>query len=351
MRSVILGTGMYVPPHVVTNERLSRIMDTSDEWIRQRTGIRERRYSAPGQATSDLAVPAAAEALAAAGVAKDEVDYVVFATMNPDHFFPGSGPLFQTKAGLPPVPCLDIRQQCAGFIYGLQVADALLKSRIARRVLVVGAEVHMGLMPWRSWDVLLDDVDREIDPKEYELNTSVRDRAVLFGDGAGAAVLALEEAGERGILDAEMHTDGAYAELMWVPGGGSASRPYFDPEMYRRGETLPIVEGREVFKLAVASLPQAITSILERNGFTIDDLDLLVMHQANLRINEAVQKRLELPDERVFNNIDRYGNTTAATIPMAFHEAKRAGHGKPGDLVCFVGLGSGLNWGTVLYRC
>jgi len=340
-----------VPPHVVTNERLSRIMDTSDEWIRQRTGIGERRYSEPGQATSDLAVPAAADALAASGVVKDEIDYVIFATMNPDYYFPGSGAVFQRKAGLRPVPCLDIRQQCAGFIYALQLADALLRSGQARRVLAIGAEVHMGLMPWTCWDVLLDGSDRTISPEDYALNTRYRDRAVLFGDGAGAAVLGLEENDGRGILDVETHTDGSHAEKMWIPAGGSAYRPYFDPGMHARGDIVPIVEGREVYKVAVAIMPQAVTDILTRNGFTTEDLDLLVMHQANLRINEAVQKRLGLPDAKVFNNIEKYGNTTAATIPMAFHEAKLAGRVNPGDLVCFVGLGSGLNWGAVLYRC
>jgi len=354
MRAVIEGTGMHVPDAVVDNHRMSRIMDTSDEWIQQRTGIVTRRFAADHEASSDLAVPAAEQALQDAGIGKDAIDYVVFATMNPDFYFPGSGAVFNRKIGLARVPCLDIRQQCAGFIFGLQLADALIRSGQCRRVLVVGAEVHAGLMPWKSWDILLGASDRAVDPEEFRWNTQFRDRAVLFGDGAGAVVLGRgAEAKEdgRGLIDVRVHTDGTEAEKMWVKAGGSAFRPYFSPEMVASGDIVPIVEGREVFRTAVTLMPEAVHGILEANGKTIEDVDLLVMHQANLRINEAVQKKLGLPDAKVFNNIQKYGNTTAATIPMAFHEARKAGRTKPGDLVCFVGLGSGLNWGAALYRC
>jgi len=330
-------------------------MDTSDEWIQQRTGIVTRRFAAPEQASSDLAVPAAEAALADARIGKSEIDYVVFATMNPDYYFPGSGAVFNHKMGLGRVPCLDIRQQCAGFIYGLQLADAMIRSGQYRRVLVVGAEVHAGLMPWKSWDILLGQSERAVDPEEFAYNTQFRDRAVLFGDGAGVFVVGAvedEEApGGRGILDVRVHTDGTEVEKMWVKGGGSAFRPYFSAEMVANGDIIPIVEGREVYKTAVTLMPEAVHGILDANGRSLDELDLLVMHQANLRINEAVQKKLGLPDGKVFNNIQKYGNTTAATIPMAFHEARLAGRAKPGDLVCFVGLGSGLNWGAALYRC
>lgn len=355
MRAVIEGTGMHVPKAVVDNHRMSRIMDTSDEWIQQRTGIVTRCFAASDEASSDLAVPAAEEALRGAGIGKDAIDYVVFATMNPDFYFPGSGAVFQRKIGLSRVPCLDIRQQCAGFIFGLQLADALIRSGQCRRVLLIGAEVHSGLMPWKSWDILLGLSDRAVDPEEFAWNTRFRDRAVLFGDGAGAVVVGGSEEndddGARGLIDVRVYTDGTEVEKMWVKGGGSAFRPYFSPEMFARGDVIPIVEGREVFRTAVTLMPEAVLEILEANAMSLGDVDLLVMHQANLRINEAVQKKLGLPDAKVFNNIQKYGNTTAATIPMAFHEARKAGRVKSGDLVCFVGLGSGLNWGAALYRC
>jgi 3-oxoacyl-[acyl-carrier-protein] synthase-3 len=342
---------MYVPSNVVDNDRLSRLMDTSDEWVRQRTGIETRRFADTDQASSDLAVLAARQALADAKVAPGDVDYVLFATMTPDHYFPGSGPLLQDKLGLPAVPCLDIRQQCSGFLYGLQLTDAMIRSGQFRTVLLVGAEVHGGFMPWKSWDVALGRSEREVSEEERAWNTRFRDRVVLFGDGAGAFVVCAEENEERGIEALAVHADGSLADKMWVDGGGSAYRPYYDPRMTESGATVPIVQGREVFKVAVTTMPQAVESILEANGYTLDDLDLLVMHQANLRINEVVQKRLGLPDEKVYNNIQRYGNTTAATLPMAFHEARHARNLRPGHLVCFVALGSGLTWGAALYRC
>jgi len=351
MRAVFSGTGIHLPGNVVDNHRLSKLMDTSDDWIRKRTGIEQRRYADPGQATSDLALAAAEAALADSGLARSEVDYVILATMTPDYYFPGSAPILQHKLGLGPVPCLDIRQQCSGFVYGLQLADALIRSGQCRHVLLVGAEVHGGMMPWRSWEIVLGKSEGPVDPDEFARNTRYRDRTVLFGDGAGAFVISGEPGDRRGIEAVSVHADGAYLDKMWVPGGGSRYRPYFDPGMFERGETVPIVQGREVFKVAVTTMPAAVETILERNGYGLDDLDLLVMHQANLRINEAVQKRLGLPDDKVYNNIQSYGNTTAATLPIAFHEARAARGLGPGDLVCFVALGSGLTWGAVLYRC
>ena len=348
MRSAILGTGMFVPPSVVPNDRMARVMDTSDAWIRQRTGIVTRRLAEPGVGTSDLAVPAARAALEDAGMAPHEIDYVVVATMTPDYYFPGVGSLLQLKLGLPAVPCLDIRQQCAGFVYGLQVADGLVRSGTARRVLLVGAEVHGGFMPW-NWDVVLGRSDEAISPEEYAFITRYRDRLILFGDGAGAVVMGPAEDG-RGLVDVRIHTDGSQWSRMRVNGGGSAYRPYFDAEMIARGDLVPVVEGRDVYRAAVQLMPEALLEVLERNGLTLDDLDLLLMHQANLRINEAVQKRLGLPDAKVFNNIQKYGNTTAATIPMALHEARTAGLVRPGSLVAFVALGSGLHWGAALHR-
>jgi 3-oxoacyl-[acyl-carrier-protein] synthase-3 len=251
---------------------------------------------------------------------------------------------------LPPIPCLDIRQQCAGFVYGLQLADSLIRSGAYRNILLIGAEVHCGLMPWQSWDILLEGAERPVSPEEYAWNTRYRDRTVLFGDGAGAVVVSPTAEDSRGVMDVLLHTDGAFADRLWINAGGSAARPYFDPQMTKDGRIIPIVEGREVFRLAVTLMPEVVLNILKKNHLTLQDVNLVIMHQANLRINEAVQKRLGLPDEKVFNNIQKYGNTTAATIPMALHEAVLEGRVKRGDLLCFVGLGSGLNWGAVLYR-
>ena len=353
MRSVITGTGMYIPEASVDNYALAKVMDTSDEWIQVRTGIARRQYAAPDQATSDLAVPACQQAIENAGLKPEDVDYLVFATMTPDYFFPGSAPFLQRKLGLEHVPCLDIRQQCAGFIYALQLADALIRSGQHRKVLVVGAETHASLIPWneKTWRVVMGEESGALSSAEFELNTVTRDRVVLFGDGAGAVVVEAHEDGENGVIDCLLHTNGDEAERLWTKAAGSAFRPYIQHEMIDSGDVVPIVEGRKVYALAVTFMPQVTLEILERNDFSLEDLDLVIMHQANLRINEGVQKRLGLPDEKVFNNIQNYGNTTAGTIPIAFHEALEQGRAKPGDLVAFVGLGSGLNWGAVLYRC
>ncbi len=351
MRAAITGTGMYVPPLTIDNHGLSRIMETSDEWIQVRTGISERHYAAPDMATSDVALPAARQAIEDAGLSPEDIDYLIFATMTPDYYFPGSAPVLQEKLGLVNAACLDIRQQCAGYIYALQLADALIRADQHRNVLVVGAEAHVMFMPWsdRSWDVATGRSAEPLSPEEIAKNTETRDRTVLFGDGGGAMVLQPSDNGP-GIVDVLVKTDGTEAKRLWTPAGGSAFRPYFHPDMYYSGDQIPIVEGRKVYVLAVTRMPEVVLEILERNGLTLDDVDLVIMHQANLRINEAVQKRLGLPDEKVFNNIQRYGNTTAGTIPIAFHEALESGRAKPGDLVCFVGLGSGLNWGAVLCR-
>jgi len=353
MRAVITGTGMYVPPKIVNNNDLSRIMDTTDEWIQVRTGIVERRFAARDEATSDIAVPAALQAMESAGCSPDTINYLVLATMTPDYYFPGSAPFLQRKLGLGTIPCLDIRQQCAGYLYALQIADAVIRSGQHRRALVVGAEVHSCLQPWDkdSWDVAMGDAEGPVTAEQRQRNTQFRDRTVLFGDGAGATVVEAAEGTDRGIIDCLIHCDGNEAERLWTKAAGSAFRPYISEEMIASGDITPIVEGRKVYALAVTAMPQVTLEILERNGLTLDDLDLVIMHQANLRINEGVQKRLGLPDDKVFNNIQRYGNTTAATIPIAFHEARQQGRAKDGDLVCFVGLGSGLNWGAVLYRC
>jgi 3-oxoacyl-[acyl-carrier-protein] synthase-3 len=349
--TVIRGSGMYVPPQVVTNDMLGRIMETSDEWIVPRTGIKERRFVAPGVGSAELGTHAAKAALENAGLTAGDIDFIVFATMTPDHYFPGNGGLLATHLGMERTHALDIRMQCAGFLSGLQTADAFIRSGMYDRILLVGAEVHSGLMPWPEsvWDVMLGRSSEKCDPFWYERATSMRDRAVLFGDGAGAMVLEANESGDgRGFLGFTMHTDGAHWNKLYVPGGGCKSRPYFTPQMFDELGTIPIVEGRQVFRLATQLMPDAVRCILGKHGRTLEELDLLLMHQANLRINEAVQKVLGLPDERVYNNIQRYGNTTAATLPMAFHEAKRDGKVPAGSLIGFTALGAGLHWGAGL---
>jgi 3-oxoacyl-[acyl-carrier-protein] synthase-3 len=351
--TVVRGTGMHVAQGRVTNERLSRLMDTTDEWIVQRTGIRERRFARKGTSSADLGYEAAREALQDAGLAASEIDLIVFATMTPAHYFPGNGGLLAARLGLSSTPALDIRMQCAGFLSGLQVADAFIRSGSYRRVLLVGAECHAAFFPWSDaeWAILFGESEEPVDASSYAWGTAHRDRAVLFGDGAGAFVLEANESGDgRGFLGFEMRTDGNHWDKLYVPGGGSASFPYFSPEMFAANGTIPIVEGRQVYRLATTAMPQIVRQILERHGLAVSDLSLLLMHQANLRINEAVQKALELPDEKVFNNIQTYGNTTAATLPLVFHEARRLGHVPPGGLVVFTALGAGLHWGAGLLR-
>jgi 3-oxoacyl-[acyl-carrier-protein] synthase-3 len=347
----IRASGMYLPPRVITNAMLARIMDTSDEWIVPRTGILERRFVEEGVGSAELGAKAAEAALAEAGLTASDIDFVVSATMTPDHYFPGNGGLIAARLGMKTTHALDIRMQCAGFLSGLQTADAFIRSGMYDRVLLVGSEVHSGLMPWPKpvWDVMLGKSPGPCDPFWYERATGMRDRAVLFGDAGGAMVLEANESGDgRGLLSFAMYTDGAHWDKLYVPGGGCKSRPYFSPEMFDRLETVPIVEGRQVFRLAAQLMPAAVQEVLMQNGRTLADLDLLLMHQANLRINEAAQKVLGLPDEKVYNNIQKYGNTTAATLPMAFHEAKQLGRIKPGSLVGFTALGAGLHWGAAL---
>ena len=351
--TVIRGSGMFVPEGVVTNDRMSRLMDTTDEWIRQRTGIEERRLARKGVSSCDLGFEAARCALADAGIEARDLDLIIFATMTPAHYFPGNGGLLAARLGLSTTPALDIRMQCAGFLSGLQVADAFVRSGSYRRVLLVGAECHASLYPWTEaeWAILFGESDDPPAPAALAWGTEHRDRAVIFGDGAGAFVLEADDSEEaRGFLGFEMRTDGAHWDKLYVPGGGSASFPYFSPEMFAENRTIPVVEGRQVFRLATTAMPQIVRETLARHGFGVPDLSLLLMHQANLRINEAVQKSLGLPDGRVFNNIQKYGNTTAATLPLVFHEAKRQGRIRPGDLVCFTALGAGLHWGAGLMR-
>jgi 3-oxoacyl-[acyl-carrier-protein] synthase III len=344
---------MFVPDGVVTNQRLSRLMDTTDEWIVQRTGIEERRFARKGVSSVDLGVEASRRALEDAGLQPGDIDFIVFATMTPAHYFPGNGGLLAARLGLSTTNALDIRMQCAGFLSGLQIADAFIRSGTYRRVLLVGAECHAAFFPWADadWAILFGDSDHLASPEAHAWGTAHRDRAVIFGDGGGAFVLEAREGNDgKGFLGFEMRTDGGHWDKLYVPGGGSASFPYFSPEMFAQNRTIPIVDGRQVFRLATTAMPQIVREVLERQGLTLGDLSLLLMHQANLRINEAVQKNLGLPDAKVFNNIARYGNTTAATLPLVFHEAKQSGLIRPEDLVCFTALGAGLHWGAGLLR-
>jgi 3-oxoacyl-[acyl-carrier-protein] synthase-3 len=344
---------MFVPEGVVTNARMSRLMDTTDEWIRQRTGIEERRFARRGQSSAILGAEAARRALADAGLTPSDLDLIVFSTMTPDHYFPGNGGILAKALGLTATPALDIRMQCAGFLSGLQVSDAFIRSGAARRILLVGAECHASLFPWgeEEWAVLFGESDAPVSEASRAWGTAHRDRAVIFGDGAGAFVLEANDTGDgRGFLGFRMRTDGTHWDKLYVPGGGSASFPYFTPEMFADNRTVPVVEGRQVFRLATTAMPEIVRETLAEQGLSLADLSLLLMHQANLRINEAVQKHLELGDDRVYNNIQRYGNTTAATLPLVYHEAKSQGRIRPRDLVVFTALGAGLHWGAGLLR-
>ena len=351
-RAVFAGCGIAVPPIRVDNHMLARVLDTSDEWIRERSGIVTRYYVERGTGSAELGAEAARSALADAGVAAEEVDYLVCATMTPDHYFPGSGPLIQERLGIGALPALDLRQQCAGFAYGLQAVDALIRSGTARTVLLVGTDVHTSLMPFseRTWEVMLGG-GGELPKEEFDWNSRFRHLVVLFGDAAGAMVFRAEGGeAERGILGSRLYADGSHKDILYVPGGGSARRPFVTPEMVERGDTVPVMDGRQVFKLAVQRMPEATVEVLEAAGYGVEDLDLMIMHQANLRINEAARKAIGLPEERVHNNIQEYGNTTSATLPLAFHGAREAGKAPEGSLVAFTALGAGLNWGAVLMR-
>lgn len=350
--SRIYGSGFVTGETKVSNERMSRVCDTSDEWIRERSGIQERYFVKEGTATSDLAVGAAKKALDDAGVKAEEIDYIVVATMTPDYYFPGVGSLVQAKLGLGNIPALDIRQQCSGFVYGLQVCDALIRAGQAKKLLFIGAEIHTGFMPFskQGWDVLMGRSETDIPQTEKDWNSKFRHLIVLFGDAAGAVVMGPTEDPKRGLLGFALHSEGKNVEALYVPSAGFAYRPYFSEEHAREGRGVPVMDGRTVFKMAVTKMPEAVHEVCAKAGVTLDDINLLIPHQANLRISEGVQKALKLPDERMYNNIQRYGNTTAATIPIAYDECRKAGRIKKGDLVCFVGLGAGFHWGATLMR-
>ena len=329
MRSRITGLGFHVPPRVVTNADLEKLMDTSDAWIIERTGIRERRFVEPGVGVTDLALEASKKALASAGRRSDEVDFIVFASVTRDFAFPGCGPLLQERLGLPTVGALDLHNACSGFIYGLAVADAFVRVGQYRCVLVVGAEVQStGL----------------------DLTTAGRDMAVLFGDGAGAALVEPCEEDGRGLLAWVLHAEGAHARDLWAEAPTSLVPGRITPEMLAQGRHFPQMNGRQVFKHATTRFPEVIHEVLRTAGHTLDEVKLIVPHQANKRIGDAVAERLGVPPEKVFQNIQRYGNTTAASIPIALAEARDQGRIGPGDLVVLAAFGGGFAWAAAALR-
>ena len=352
MNAIITGTGIGIPKNCVPNEALTRIMDTTDEWIRTRSGVEQRYYVDDGQSSADLGMMAAKAALESAGRTTADIDAIVFATMTPDYLFPGNGPVVQAKMGFPEtIPTFDIRQQCSGFLYALDLADSLIRSGKHKRILLIGAEVHSPFMPWQNgWGTTIGEVDREVTPEEYAANTAIRDRTVLFGDGAGAAVIEAGEDDGRGVLATKLFTNGTNLEALYVPGLGFRRRPFVDHGQVDRGDFIPVMEGRAVFKEAVSRMPDAVRSVCGAAGIEVSQIDILIIHQANLRIVEAVAKQLGLPPGKVPHNIERYGNTTAGTLPILFHELRIEGRIRPGMLVCFTALGAGLHWGAALYR-
>lgn len=352
MGAVIVGTGMFVPDNVVSNHDLARIMDTTDEWITTRTGVKERRFVDPGVGSSDLAIAAVEEALADAQVQPSEIDALITATMTPDYLAPGIAGLVQSGLGLSHVAAFDVRQQCSGFLYGLDLADALIQSGRAGTVALVGAEVHAGFQPWseESWRVLLGQSEGPLADEHYQRNTEHRAWSVLFGDGAGAMILRRGERDDEGILATSLHTDGESFELIWVPGVGFKSRPYVSEEDLANDLQLPRMDGGGLLRKAVRLMPEAARTVLDRAGMTLDDVDLVVAHQANDRILEGVRKQFGMDPEKVPSNIGSYGNTTAGTLPILYHELTVAGRVEPGSVVCFAAFGAGAHYGAALYR-
>jgi 3-oxoacyl-[acyl-carrier-protein] synthase-3 len=304
-------------------------MDTSDAWIRERTGIEERHWVGEGTGNSDLALAATNRALQQAGWKATDIEAIIYATLSPDHLFPGDGCFLNAKLGLPGVPALDIRNQCSGFLYGLSVADAWIRAGVYKRILLVGSEVHStGL----------------------DLTSRGRDVSVIFGDGAGAALLEATEEPDRGVLSCHLHADGRYAKELWTDAPGSIYHPRVQPRMLEDGSIFAHMEGPKVFKHAISKMPEVVRQALDQHGLATTDLKVLIPHQANLRISQMVQRSLELRDDQVFNNIMKYGNTTAASIPICLEEAVSARGVKRGDLVCLAAFGAGFTWGAALLR-
>jgi 3-oxoacyl-[acyl-carrier-protein] synthase-3 len=330
-RAKITGTGMYVPERVVSNDDLSTLMDTSDEWIRQRTGIEARHWVEPGTRPSELAEKASLRALEAAGLEPGDVDCIVLATLSAEADFPGTSYFLQERLGVGEVPCFDLRAQCSGFVYSLAVANGFVCSRMFRRVLVVGCEIHS------------TGIDK---------TTEGRDVAVIFGDGAGAVVVEAndEESDSAGILEVRLHAEGKHAERLWIEAPTSVVDGRITQEMFDRRAQFPKMQGRFVFKHAVTRMPQVLLETLNAASLKLEDVDWFLFHQANLRINEYVAQALEIPAEKCFNNIQQYGNCSAASIPMLLDEVVRDGRLKRGQLVSMTSFGSGFSWTSAVLR-
>lgn len=346
LRAKIGGIGMYVPENIYTNQDLTKYMDTSDEWIQERTGIKERRYANRlGETTASMGVEAAKKAIENAGITKDEIDFIIFATLSPDYYFPGCGVLVQRALGIKEIGALDVRNQCSGFLYALSVGDQFVKTGMYKNVLVIGSEKHsFGL----------------------DFSTRGRNVTVIFGDGAGAVVLQPATEEGQGILSTHLHSDGNDAEVLAMTNPGTHANHwkeglanYDDAEigellmshsMIDAAQLYPVMDGPQVFKKAIVKFPEVIMEALQANGYTAADLNMLIPHQANLRISQFVQQKLQLDDDRIYNNIQKYGNTTAASIPIAFCEAIQAGKVKKGDLVCLAAFGSGFTWASAIMK-
>ncbi len=331
--SKIAGLGFYVPENTVTNDDLSKIMDTNDAWIQERTGIQERRHIIRNEdTTTTMGVKAAKIAIERAGISKDDIDFIVFATLSPDYYFPGPGVLVQRDLGLKPIGALDVRNQCSGFVYAISVADQYIKTGMYNNILVIGSEVH---------STGLDMTDRG------------RGVSVIFGDGAGAAVLSREEDLSKGILSTHLHSEGQHAEelVLKAPGmGGRWVTDIMEDKDPNDDSYFPYMNGQFVFKNAVARFAEVIHEGLQANNLQVSDIDILIPHQANLRISQYIQKKFELSDNQVFNNIQKYGNTTAASIPIALTEAWEQGKIKSGNTVVLAAFGSGFTWGSVIIK-
>lgn len=329
-QSQITGVGHYVPENIVTNHDLSQLMDTSDEWIRERTGIEERRFFNPDKDTvANMSARACRMALERAHVEVKEVDFIILATITPDYFFPGSGVLLQRELGLEGIGALDVRNACSGFIYALSVADQFIKTGMYKTVLVVGAEIQSSAM---------------------DLSTRGRGVSVIFGDGAGAVVLQASNKPRSGILSTHLHADGRYAEELYIKDPGSSRKQRLTKEMIEEDGIRAHMNGNTVFKHAIVRFQEVIMEALDVNGLQKKDINLLIPHQANLRISKYIQEKMELPDEKVYNNIMRYGNTTAASIPIAMSEAWEEKKIKEGDLLCLAAFGSGFTWASALVK-
>jgi 3-oxoacyl-[acyl-carrier-protein] synthase-3 len=325
----IAGVGHYVPEQIVNNFDLEKIMDTSDEWIQERSGIAERRWVRDGENNLDLAEKAALNALQQANLKPEDIDFIIFATLSPDYFFPGTGCLLQEKMGFSTIGALDVRNQCSGFLYGLSIADQYIKTGMYENILLVGSEVQ----------------SRGIDQ-----STEGRDVTVLFGDGAGATVITRSDDPHRGIIGTHLHAEGRHAKELWCEDPGSVHNPRLTKEIIDSRSIWPYMNGRYVFKHAVTRFPEVIMEALASAGIDKGEVDLVIPHQANQRITDAVRMKLELKEEQVYSNIKKYGNTTAASIPIAMSEAIAEGKIKNGSLVCLAAFGSGFTWASALVR-